>query len=373
MSKIKIILIGFLIPISQLIFAQTTVVDSIFTGGMYRSYRLYIPAVFTGLTPRPLILDFHGYTSNATYEQMYSNFAPVADTANFLVVYPQGTFLNGQTYWNAGISNTDVNDVQFILDLIGVLENNYAIDHNKVYSCGLSNGGFMSHTLGCELNNKIAAIASVAGSMFYSQYNNCWTNRAVPVMQIGGTADAIVPYNGTATMLPIDSVIKYWAFKDNCNPTPQIDTVPDINTTDGCTAVHYTFSTGTAGSTCELYKVLGGGHTWPGSPYVLGVTNQDFNASLQMWMFFRKYKLNQFVGIDELGNADDINLYPNPSTNLVNIDGEQIKTISIMDLNGRLLIETKETQIDISSLAKGIYSVIIVSGNNRSVKKLVKF
>jgi polyhydroxybutyrate depolymerase len=52
--------------------SQTTVVDSIFSGGQYRSYRLYVPAIYNGTTARPLILNLHGYTSNATQQQFYA-------------------------------------------------------------------------------------------------------------------------------------------------------------------------------------------------------------------------------------------------------------------------------------------------------------
>lgn len=373
MTKIKTILTGLLISTSLFISAQTTITGSIVSGGINRSYRLYIPAAYTGTSARPLVLDLHGYTSNATNEQLYTNFMPIADTANFLILYPEGTSLNGQQYWNAGISNTGVDDVQFIEDLIGTIKNNYAVDPNSVYSCGMSNGGYMSHTLASTLGDKIAAIASVTGSMFYSQFYSWNTgNRAVPVMQISGTADATVPYLGDANSLPIDTLVKYWVSINNCNPTSVMTNVPDANTGDGCTAEHYLFSGGTAGATVELYKIIGGGHSWPGSPYIIGTTNLDFNASLQIWLFFRKYKLNQFVGVNELKNEANFQIYPNPSTNIVNIDGENIVTTMIMDIRGKVLIDTNKKQIDISSLAKGVYSVVIVTENYRSVKKLVK-
>jgi len=372
MIKIKTILTGVLISTGLFISAQTTIVGSLTSGGINRSYRLYIPAAYTGLSARPLVIDLHGYTSNAANQQLYSNFMPIADTANFLIVYPEGTSLNGQPYWNAGISNTGVDDVLFISDLIGTLKNNYAIDPNSVYACGMSNGGYMSHTLASRLGNKIAAIASVTGSMFYSQFYSWITSRAVPVMQISGTADATVPYLGNTNSLPVDTLIKYWVSINNCNPTPVFTAVPDTNTGDGCTAEHYLFSGGTGGATIELYKIIGGGHSWPGSPYIIGVTNQDFNSSLQIWLFFRKYKLNQFVGINELVSVDNSLIYPNPCTNIVYIDDEKAETTMIMDVNGKVVIETNKKQIDVSLLAKGVYSVVIISENYRSVKKLVK-
>ena len=82
--------------------------------------------------------------------------------------------------------------------------------------------------------------------------------------------------------------------------------------------------------------------------------------------------MNQFVGINELANADKINLFPNPATNIVNIEGENISSVMIFDINGKAVIETIQKQIDISALAKGVYSVVVISDKNRSVKKLVK-
>ena len=80
--------------------AQTTVIDSIFCGGVYRNYRLYVPAAYNGTTAWPLVLNIHGYTSNASQQQLYTNFGPIADTAHFLMVYPNATLLFGQPTWN---------------------------------------------------------------------------------------------------------------------------------------------------------------------------------------------------------------------------------------------------------------------------------
>ncbi|MES2591924.1 MAG: T9SS type A sorting domain-containing protein [Bacteroidota bacterium] len=369
--KIKTLLTGLFIQTSLFLFSQTTVVDSIVSGGIYRSYRVYIPAAYTGSTARPLVFDLHGYTSNASSEQFYSNFMPIADTANFLVVYPQGTNLNGQPYWNAGFG-PGVNDIQFISELIDTLKNTYTIDPNSIYSCGMSNGGFMSQTLACELNNKIAAIASVTGSMTTLQYSTCNPARPVPMMQVSGNADGTVPYAGSSTAIHIDTLVRYWVLKNNCNLTPQFNNVPNTNMLDGCTAEHYVYSGGIAGASCELYKIIGGGHTWPGSPYTIGTTNQDFSASLKIWLFFRKYKLNQFVGIQEVKNNENYTIYPNPCTNTLTVDNKAVISITIKDLTGKVVIETSTKQIDVSALAKGIYSVELYTYNYMTIKKLVK-
>lgn len=371
--KLKHILTGLLTSASLFVFSQATIVDSIVSNGIYRSYRVYVPAAYTGSTARPLVFDLHGYTSNAQEQQFYSNFMPIADTANFLVVYPQGTSIGGQPYWNAGQGGAS--DLLFISDLIDTLKNNYNVDENSVYSCGMSNGGFMSHSLACELNDKIAAIASVTGSMFTQQYQSCVPNRAVPIMQISGTADAVVPYIGQVGVEHIDTVVKYWVENNNCNPSAQFTNVPNTNMLDGCTAEHYVYSGGDNGSTCELYKIVGGGHTWPGALFNVGVTNQDFNASLKIWLFFKKYKLNQLVGIKEEVEENNISIYPNPSKSLIYIktpEGVEVNT-KIVDINGKIVVESKGHQITIDLLPAGVYSVLISTKNGRVAKRLVKY
>lgn len=351
--------------------AQTTVVDSIMSGGIYRNYRLYIPAAYNGSVSYPLILNIHGYTSSASAQQPYSNFEPIADTAHFLMVYPNATKYMGQPTWNSGFG-LSVNDVQFLSELIDSLSAAYNIDQNSVYSCGMSNGGYMSYTLACALSNKIAAVASVCGTMTPFQRSTCSPGRPVPAMQIHGTSDGTVPYNGTTASLAIDTLVKYWVMNDGCNPVPAFSTLPNTNTSDGCTAEHYVYGGGAMGSTVELYKIIGGGHTWPGSPFTIGVTNQDFKSSEKIWLFFRKYKLNQFVGIEERKKEAEVLIWPNPASNTLTIEAEHLLLVQIINSEGKIMLQSAKAQIDISSLVKGIYSVVIISENSRAVKKLVK-
>jgi len=366
----------FLFFTSFISLSQTTIEDSIFTGGVYRSYRLYIPAIYTGTTARPLIINMHGYTSNAIQQQLYSHFEPIADTANFLMVYPNGTYSGTSRFWNAGISPLAVNDISFLSNLIDSLKAHYNIDLNRVYSTGMSNGGFMSHTLACELSNRIAAIASVTGSIFITQYGtNCHPSRPVPVMQIHGTADATVPYLGNSTMQPIDSVVNYWVRKNNCNIIPTTIAVPNSSVTDGCTADHFVYSAGTSGSTVELYRVNAGAHTWPGAPFPIGVTNQDFSASKEIWRFFRPFKLNVLVNTMEVDKQNlNFSLFPNPANNQLQIkfDGynQQLLSIEIVDICGKIVLSENQhsKNIQIGQLNSGLYFITI----NENGKLLAK-
>lgn len=355
--------------------AQTTLTDSIVSGGIYRSYRLYVPAAYNGSSARPLIVNMHGYTSNAQAQQLYSNFMPIADTANFLMVYPQGTTYMGQPFWNAGISPTLVDDKGFIDHLIDSLKLSYNIDLNAVYATGMSNGGYMSQTLACELSNRITAIASVTGSMFTSQYgSNCHATRPVPMMQIHGTADGTVPYNGSSTSLPIDSVVKFWVTRNGCNPSPVFSNVPNTNTGDGCTAEHYVYSTGSSGSSVELYKIIGGGHTWPGAPFTIGVTNQDFNASVEIWRFFRKYRLNALTSLPESSvSPAQLKAWPNPAVDFLHMSATNADVsarLLVRDVFGKLVIDVPavDATLNVSQLASGIYLLSVLEGDRETAR-----
>jgi polyhydroxybutyrate depolymerase len=372
----KIIVASLFLITSLFCFGQSgiTVVDSIMSNNIMRKYRLYVPNIYTGSQSVPLILNLHGYTSNALQQQLYSNFMPIADTANFLMVYPEGKAPLGNQYWNAGFGGTE-NDVLFMSDLIDSLKLIYNIDLNSIYSCGMSNGGIMSYYLACNLPNRIAAIASVTGSMLKTWFS-CAPSRPFPIMEIHGPADGTVNYLGDATFAPIDSVVKKWSSHNNCNPAPTTFSVPNISLTDNSTALHYVYSGGTSGSSVELYKVIGGGHSWPGAFAFLANTNQDFSASVEIWRFFRKYKLGQFVpnvGLSENTLSQNIKLFPNPVTEKLFIEGLTEANVKVINLVGEMIIQKNNANsIDVSSLNSGIYFLQITSGNTQSVIKFIK-
>ncbi|MBL7920309.1 MAG: T9SS type A sorting domain-containing protein [Bacteroidia bacterium] len=350
-----------------------TIVDSIKSNNIMRKFRLYVPNSYTGQAV-PLILNLHGYTSNSAQQQPYSNFMPIADSAKFLIVYPDGKAPFGQQYWNAGFGGSE-NDVLFMNDLIDSLDLIYNIDLNRVYSCGMSNGGIMSYYLACNLPNRIAAIASVTGSML-NVWSTCAPTRPFPVMEIHGTSDGTVPYNGDGTFVPIDSVIKKWRIHNNCTVAPATFSVPNISTSDNSTAVNYKYINGNMGATVELYKVTGGSHSWPGALPVIANTNQDFNASVEIWRFFRQYKLNQFlpgVGFSENLLKNNISVFPNPVTEKITVQGVSEIRLKVIDVVGKTIIaENSVNSVDVSMLTPGIYFLNVKSGNEQSIVKFIK-
>ena len=336
--------------------AQTTVSGTIRSGGLVREYRLYVPAIYTRTTgPVPLLFNLHGYGSNNVQQENYGDFRPIADTANFLVVHPNGTIdAASNRNWNTfAPRGTGVDDVAFLSALLDTLATRYRIDPNRVYSTGMSNGGFMSYELACQLSNRVAAIASVTGSMTASRLSTCTAGRPVPVLEIHGTADGTVPYAGGTALqfVAIPTLLASWVQRNGCNPTPTVTAVPDINTTDGCTAERSVWAGGRNGSVVEHFRIIGGGHTWPGSAFVIGVTNQDISASREAWRFLRRYRLSQLLPTAQAAAQPRLRLVllPNPATDILFIEADarlQPEALTVRDALGRVVAARAQLTAD---------------------------
>ncbi len=359
--------------------AQTTLSGTIQSGGLTREYLLYVPAIYNGATAVPLVLNLHGYTSNNLAQSLYGDFRAIADTANFLIVHPNGTLdAQGSRFWNTFGGSSSVDDVAFLSHLIDSLQAVYNIDPNRIYSTGMSNGGFMSYALACELNDRIAAIASVTGSMTAANLAACQPDRPVPVMEIHGTADNTVPYNGSAFsgFVAIPTLVAAWVDFNNASPTPTVTQVPNTNTGDGSTVEHYRYTGGDLGSTVEHYKVIGGGHTWPGAVFNIGVTNQDINASREIWRFFRSYRLDELTAVAAPETAGAWSAFPNPAGDYVLLQtgmaDATADVVRVYDAAGRLLISMRPPagerpiRLRTGDWADGTYTVMIIDGQGRA-------
>ncbi|MBI4931240.1 MAG: T9SS type A sorting domain-containing protein [Bacteroidetes bacterium] len=351
-----------------------------------RDYIVHLPAGYNASNKYPLVINMHGYTSTASQQQTYSQMNVVADTGKFIVVYPDGV----NNAWNAGFgTNPTIDDVGFLSTMIDTMEKNFSIDSTKIYSCGLSNGGFMSFRLACELQNRIAAIAPVSGLMSDSTRLFCQNNCPVPLIYFHGTADAVVNYNGALGYASVDSTIKIWVGKDGCPQTPVITNIPDINSTDGCTVTKYVYSPGQNSSEVIFFKIINGGHTWPGAFPVpsLGNTNQDIKASGEIWNFFRNHSLQ--CGVNAVNESVVLNnqvaVYPNPTSRVFNLSMSQfedlkMKDIEIYNVYGEKIYsavnfqinQSSNFQIDLNEKPSGIYFLKAETEKGFSVQKIIK-
>ncbi|WP_025743936.1 extracellular catalytic domain type 1 short-chain-length polyhydroxyalkanoate depolymerase [Aquimarina pacifica] len=345
--------------------AQETINASITHDGLERDYILYVPANYTGKKPVPLVFNFHGYTSNATEQMFYGDFRPIADREGFIIVHPEGTLdYAGNTHFNVGWGGSTVDDIGFTAALLDTISSQYKVNHKRVYSTGMSNGGFMSYTLACTLSNRIAAIASVTGTMNVGQDALCSPDRPVPVMEIHGTNDLTVPYEGTDFFQDTESVIDYWVAVNNTKSTPKIINIPDTNTTDGSTVEHFIYKRGDRGVQVELFKIIGGGHTWPGSAFDLGIgTNYDINASEEVWKFFSRYDINGRIRnhYRPRQNGCKVNVFHNATNAYITVDNDfsENTPYKIISAKGKVVstgeISKESATIDISNLSSKMY------------------
>ena len=280
----------------QILIAQTKASISDIEG-LKRNYTVFLPNNYSDTLDFPLVIYLHGYGWTVEQDMNYTRLYELTDTAGYIIVYPSGT-----PYWNSGISDNpdlptpNIDDVEFINTLIDTLSEQYSIDLYRVYACGYSNGGFMAYKLACQLSNRIAAIASVGGVMPNSLMGNCNPLRTMPVLEIHGTDDWWVPVNGTGYWHSVDKTLSYWTNYNNCTQIDRI-TLPDVNPEDSCTVEKIVYAN--SSNNCEViyYKVINGGHTWPGAGKPgyshEGNVNDDFNANIEILNFFKKYKLDR--------------------------------------------------------------------------------
>ena len=144
----------------------------------------------------PLVISMHGRNQSLLSHITYSQMSSFANPQNIAVVYPQGINSTGALAWNTGVwwDNSEYDDVGYLNAIIDSVISNFAIDTNRIYACGMSNGGFMAYELACELSDRIVAFGSVAGNFMMNAGQECTSAREIPIMHIHGTSDPIVNY-----------------------------------------------------------------------------------------------------------------------------------------------------------------------------------
>ena len=251
------------------------ITKELIVNGTTREYIVYVPENYTGTSSLPLLISFHGLTSNMEFNFNYTNFDQLAESENFIVVDPNGI----SNTWT--VSANDDTDIDFIVALLNQLEEDYNIESNRIYSTGMSMGGFFSFSLACRLSDRIAAIASVTGSMYQPAINNCSPVKPMPILQIHGTEDGTVQYSS------VTGLLDFWTSHNNTDTLPIISNIPDSDTGDGSTVERFEYLNGDSDVEVQHLKITGGGHEWPGFQ-----GNMDINASEEVWNFVKVFDLN---------------------------------------------------------------------------------
>lgn len=279
--------------------------------GYSRRWQFYVPPGAepgAGAEPLPLLIALHGGGGSGDYMESVGGFNALADERGFITAFPDAVDRN----WNDGRDSDfsrphrdNIDDVGFISAMIDSIAAETPIDPERIFVTGISNGGMMSLRLACDLAGRIAAIAPVAASMPTDQLPRCRPERPISVMMINGTEDPLVPFDGgvvaaqfgeRGAVEPVSDTIGFWIDADSCTRGPDAYRIPDGPEKDG-SSVEVNSWSGCADSTAvELYRIDGGGHTWPSGPqylpvFAVGETNRDFDATDEMWEFFAAHPI----------------------------------------------------------------------------------
>ena len=282
--------------------AQADFTTNIVVGTNSRTYHVHLPPGYNATNSLPLVLAFHGGTGQGSGMNTLTGLSRVADRENMIVVYPEGI----DRHWNDGRDTLKGmgDDVAFVRALLDRLAADYHIDRKRVYATGISNGGFFTQRLACELPDRFAAIAAVAATL--PEGYDCHPAHPISVMMIHGTDDPFVPFNGGelkghgngmtgygGRALSVSNAASFWIKHNEAKPIRSMD-LPDADPKDGTTVNESVYS----GTNAEVivYVIKNGGHTWPGGMQyapesLIGKTCRDFNASEAIIEFFKRHEL----------------------------------------------------------------------------------
>ena len=299
-------------------------------GGVERTYYLDLPADLA--TGAPLVFVLHGYGGSAWYIRNYSGWSTIAANEGVAVCYPQGTDDGGGSpHWNANLGISPTNDHGFLVALAQHLQETYSLNPDCTYSCGMSNGGYMSYSLACNNPETFRAVGSVTGAMSEYDFDNCDPGEVVPVIHLHGTADYVVSYNGGVDWGPwgdegVPEIIDLWT--GMMGTTEESETaLPNLELIDLSSVEFLRYYGAPDGQEFHHYRVSGGGHDWFG---VWG--NQDIQSTELLWDFFQSHCTGEFTVVEE-------SLLP--EAELVEWTGDGLRVLDrchvrVYDLQGRL-------------------------------------
>ena len=231
------------------------------------------PSSYDPDRPLPLVLSLHGYSGNGASQNAYFNLGPLAEQEGFLYAYPSGTIdAISNRFWNAtdaccDLFGSGVDDSTYLLSLVSLIRNQLAVNPWRVHFVGHSNGGFMSYRMACDHADVVASIGSLAGATFFDTAD-CNPISAVHTLQIHGTNDSVILYNGGnigGVLYPgaLDTT-ESWATYDGCDLTPDLSAPPlDLDASilgNESTVRRYAAGCETSGS-AELWTIPAGSHS----------------------------------------------------------------------------------------------------------------
>lgn len=289
--------------------------DSVVVDGVSRSFMVHLPPGYNGTRALPVVMAFHGLGMNSTMMYGLTGFTGLADRKNFIVVFPNsaaGRFQDGLAQ--------GPDDVSFVRAMLDKLQRSLSVDSKRIYACGISNGGYFTQLLALAMPERIAACGVVAATLTSGAQAYAGGGRGVPIVFFEGVDDPLLPWGdgrnkdlgklgealGISSLGSIDSplakmgglnsvpdTINFWTSNNHAPASAQVTALPDRAPGDGTRVEMHSYGSGA--SQVLLYRIEGGGHTWPGALNIKAVSgisgniSQDIDATELMWDFFSRH------------------------------------------------------------------------------------
>jgi polyhydroxybutyrate depolymerase len=278
----------------QIVYAQNYE-DTVTIFGRDRFYKIHLPLNYTYQKEYPVVFVFHGGLGNPDNIEQTTSFSSKADSEDFIVVYPYGTgaFEKKLLTWNTWdccgyADKKDMNEIEFIKLVIKEVKEKYRVNDKMIYATGMSNGGMMCYLLACEMPDQFAAVAPVAATMF--DENQCTSNAEISMIIFNSIDDKHIPYEGgvgeesivQVEKMPVEKVVEFWTKKFDCRL---------INKTESSLFHKINFANNN-GTEIIFYRMLSGGHSWPGGERGRFRTDKpvkDVSATDLIWEFFKNH------------------------------------------------------------------------------------
>lgn len=335
-----------IVAMPAFLFAQTKTMQ---IAGVNRTYIVHAPS---GLTNPPLVLNIHGYNMDGLTEESYTQMDKIADREKFIVVYPSAV--------NKSWDMSGTNDFTFLMAIIDSVDKQYKIDRKRIYSCGFSQGGFMTFNLACRYSDVFAAIAPTSGNMS----GNCTLKRPMSMRLTFGTNEGFT--GGTAGFM--QNVTK-WLDMCNCPKTPVVTSpYPSTNPNSVVTRLYYGPCDG--GTEVIADSIRTGQHEWPMN------TNDRINNSEETWAFLKKFSLKDGVSVvdDQIVSKAVGFISATYNSGIVHLIGIKEKSsVQVFDTKGRLVakVTVNQSQIALKDRSHGMYLLQINNGYKPVTMKIV--
>jgi polyhydroxybutyrate depolymerase len=298
-----VLLIHFLLT-PVILWAGTFHDINLILSGRDRACRIFVPARLDESVP--VLFVFHGSQvagHGAASIINLTHFDRIAEANHFIAIFPEAFDGN----WNDGRENEmaqsylqDIDDIAFVDKIMETVKSEYPIDLHRVYATGFSNGAIFCHYLAANRSTLFAAIAPVSGQLASPFSKKFHPKDSVSVLEVHGTSDPVVPYGGGrisddgGEVIGVEETVEYWSRADDCKSRYIQLPMADLNLNDGCYPEKFLWADGKHDTDVVLCRVVGGGHTWPGSSlpfylFFLGNVCLDFNASEMIWQFFKNH------------------------------------------------------------------------------------